>query len=110
MKIKDMVKNFDKKEDTMAIYFGDDGVAVAGNVTRFQHVEGILAMISSLTDHCGGDATVFNEAIKALREKEEEMKEDVEEDEEPDCKIAKLDLSDKESVEEFIKLLKKASK
>lgn len=77
-KIKDMVETFDKKENTMTIYFGDDGIAVAGNITKFQHVQGILALISSLTDHCGGDASVFNEAIKALREKEDEKKEEVE--------------------------------
>ena len=108
-KIKDMTKKFDKAEDTMSIYFGEDGVAVAGNVSIFSHTVGVLAMISSLVERCGGDGAPINEAIKTLRRKEIEETTD-EAKEEPDIKIGKLDLSDKESVEEFIKLLKKASK
>lgn len=93
------------KETKITVNFGEDGVSVEGvNTSQADHVIGILAMVSSLITRCGGDAEIVNDAISVLAHSEED------EEPEPEVKIKKLDLSDKASVEEFIELLKKASK
>jgi len=99
-KVNDMVKKFDKQKDTLAVYFGEDSTAVAGHITKEQHVLGILALISSLVERCGGDANCVNKIIHSAYKEEEE---------EEEIKIGKLDLNDKEGIEKFIELLKKAS-
>lgn len=98
----------EEKETKITISFGEEGISVEGvSTSRWDHVIGTLAMISSLVNRCGGDAGVVNEAISTLVHSDDTVEE--EEKKEPEIKIKKLDLSDKDSVEEFIKLLKKAS-
>lgn len=97
----------EEKETKITINFGEKGISVEGiNTSQWDHVIGTLAMISSLVNRCGGDAGVVNDAISTLRHSDDTIEE---EKKEPEIKIKKLDLSDKDSVEEFIELLKKAS-
>jgi hypothetical protein len=89
-KIEEMAKSFDRKEDTMAIYFGDDGVAVAGNCTKFQQIEALLALVSSIVERNDGDATVVNEALKALKDYEKKQIESLKEEDEALDKLLNL--------------------
>jgi len=99
------MKKQETKETKITVNFGEDGISVEGvNTSQADHVIGILAMVSSLITRCGGDPDIVNDAISVLAHSEED------EDPEPEIKIKKLDLSDKKSVEEFIEVLKEASK
>ena len=60
-------------------------------------------MISSLIERCGGDPECVNSVMGSVRKKEKE-------EDDVDIKIGKLDLNDKKGIEQFIELLKKASK
>lgn len=88
------------EDDRIVIFFGEDGIGVKGSASESQYVSGILALISSLIKQTGGDDSAFRSAIKAIRDKDVEKE---------DIHIGKLDLNDKEGVEKFIELLKKAS-
>lgn len=89
-------KNNDKNK--ISITFGKDGINVHGEVSRLQHVQGCLAMLSSLIDRCGGDAAPVNEAISAIQEREEILKKA--DKTEKDCKVAKF-----KSLEDMIRYL-----
>lgn len=89
-KIEEMTKSFDKKEDTIAIYFGDDGVAVAGNCTKFQQIEALLALISTIVERNDGDAKPINMAIHALQKYERDQIESLKEEDESLDKLLNL--------------------
>ena len=88
------IEKVDTNDNVITIYFADDGIAVKGNASKIQHVQGILAMISGLIERCGGDPAPVNVAMKGIRKKEQSIKKDVKEDKEvkkdKDIKVAKF--------------------
>lgn len=107
-KTKDIVTEFEETDDKIIIAFAKDGMGIKGTVSKENHVIGVLALISALVERCGGDPEAINDAIRTLRDSQVPEDEDEEEPEEK-IEVKKLDLSDENSVKEFIELLKKAS-
>jgi len=110
-KIEKMIKNVNEDEDKITVCFADDGLAVKGNVSKMQHVQGTLSMIASLIQRCGGDPKPVNMAVAALRNVEKKALKEIaaedEEDEEDkeekkDIKVAKF-----ESLSDMLDYLKK---
>lgn len=78
--IEKMIKKIDTDDNAITICFADDGIAIKGNASKIQHVQGILAMISGLIERCGGDPEPVNVAIKSIKKKEQSIKKDIKKD------------------------------
>lgn len=94
-KIIEDIEDVEEQENMIAVRFDDKGIAVKGDVDETKHVQGILAMISSLIDRCGGDATCVNKVISSIHADEEEK-------EDKNIKVIKTS-----SLEDLIDILKK---
>ena len=83
-------EEFDNK---IVISFEDEGIAMKGCVSKFKHVEAILALISGLVQRCDGDPSCVEEALRALGSEDKK--------EHKDITVAKCS-----SLEDLIKVLK----
>lgn len=65
----------DDNDNAMVIAFGKDGIGVKGNVSKVQHIQGILGLMSAFIRRCDGDDSAVIEAIKAIEKRKKEVEE-----------------------------------
>ena len=104
-KIDEMLNETTKEENIMTVCFADDGVGVKGNISKTQHIQGLLAVVAALVERCGGDPTPVNKAIARLRNVGKKASEKETAADKEDIKVAKFS-----SLEDMMKYLEEEIK
>lgn len=95
-------KQVDDNDNAMVVAFGKDGIGVKGNVSKVQHVQGILGLMAAFIRRCDGDDFAVIEAIKAIEKRKKEIEEkDAKGEDKPEKKNVKCEAHKFNSLEEL---------